>query len=117
MFKARVPKNSYFKKVSVFGYYFYYMGFFSIIQILSSTGYLLGNISCMLNASIANSMVKITITFGAIQSIILSFVLMGLRFSHPLLKMKIRKLLNKRRNQFDPEEESINDRPWLGSLL
>lgn len=65
MFKNKIPKSSYFKKVSVFGYYYYYMGFFIAIQLLSSTAYLLGSIACQLNASIANTMITISTTFGS----------------------------------------------------
>lgn len=100
MFKKKIPKSSYFKKVSVFGYYYYYMGFFITIQLLSSIGYLLGNIACQLNSSIASTLISIATTFGTCQSIVLSYVLMALRFSHPLLKMKMRKCLFKRKNEY-----------------
>jgi hypothetical protein len=46
VFGAKIPKNSYFKKVPVFKYYYYYMGFYSFIQVLGTVGYLAPFIAC-----------------------------------------------------------------------
>lgn len=56
-FKTKVPKNAYFQKVSVFGFYYYYMGFFAIIQILSTVGYLVGNIACRTGSSTSDDII------------------------------------------------------------
>lgn len=109
MFKSKIPKSTYFKKVSVFGFYYYYMGCFIVIQAISSTGYLVGNIACLLNSSAASNIILISTTFATCSSILLSYVLMGLRFAHPLLRMKIRKLFLRLRgkNDFDPDEDDL----------
>jgi hypothetical protein len=46
VFGTKIPKNSYFKKVSVFGYYYYYMGLYSSIQLLTTVGYLTSFAAC-----------------------------------------------------------------------
>lgn len=99
MFKKKIPKSTYFKKVSVFGFYYYYMGFFIVIQAISSTWYLIGNIACLLNSSTAPTLILISTTFGSCSSIVLSYVLMSLRFAHPLLRMKIKKAIERKRNK------------------
>lgn len=57
MFRAKVPKSSYFQKASVFGYYYYYMGLFSVIQALNTIGYLIGNISCRTGTGVTGKII------------------------------------------------------------
>lgn len=80
LFQAKIPKSSYFKRASLFGFYYYYMGIFCAVQILSTLGYLTGNIACRTGSAITSEIIEISITFGSCESIILSYVLVFLRF-------------------------------------
>jgi hypothetical protein len=57
LFQAKIPKSSYFKRASHFGFYYYYMGIFSAIQILSTLGFLTGNIACRLGSSVTSKII------------------------------------------------------------
>lgn len=109
MFQAKVPKNTYFKRASVFGYYYYYMGLFSAIQILGTISYLIGNIACRTGSSFTAQIIEVSISFGSCESIALSFVLMALRFSHPLLKMKLKDLWSRKSVSIKREEDSVEN--------
>ena len=95
MFQSKIPKNSYFKKISVFGYYFYYMGIFSFIQIFNTVAYMVGNIACRSGLDYTSDIVKISLIIGNCFSLSLSFVLIFLRFGHPILRIKIKSLVFK----------------------
>jgi hypothetical protein len=49
-FKRKLPKNDYFQKQALFGYYFYYMGIFVTIQLITSISYLISDILCKVNS-------------------------------------------------------------------
>lgn len=117
MFSSKVPKSSYFKRASIFGFYYYYMGFYSVVQILSTLGYLIGNIACRSGSSFTAEIISISITFGSCVSIVLSFVLMGLRFSHPLVRMNIKKIFRSKKANLNISEENENEYVWLGQLV
>lgn len=90
-FQARVPRNTYFKQVAVFGYYYYYMGLFCAIQLLSSVGYLVGNIACRSGSQYTSNIIDISVTFGSCESILLSYVLIFMRLAHPVMWAKIKR--------------------------
>lgn len=96
MFRAKIPRSTYFQKASVFGYYYYYMGLFSVIQIFNTIGYLIGNVACRTGQEVTDKIIEVSITFGTCESVLLSFVLMALRFSHPVLRMKIKKMFRRK---------------------
>lgn len=48
-FKRKLPSNEYFQKQSVFGYYYYYMGIYATIEVVSSLSFLISEILCQMN--------------------------------------------------------------------
>lgn len=117
LFQAKIPKSSYFKRASLFGFYYYYMGIFSAVQILSTLGYLIGNIACRTGSAITSDIIEVSITFGSCESIILSYVLVFLRFKHPVLRMNLKKTCNFKKQPFLMADEEEGEEIWLGSLI
>lgn len=91
-FKSKIPKNSYFQKQSLFGFYFYYMGLFSSLQLLSTTSEIVGDIMCRFNTPVSDNTIKILFTVGNCLDILLAYVIFSLRISHPILQIKLKKI-------------------------
>ena len=118
-FRANIPQNEYFRKESIFGYYYYYMGIFSFIQIGITISYMISSISCRTGSSITSDIVRISIIFSVCFSILLSFSQIFIRFSHPIVKIKIKQEICCKKNKDISSDDyfSLDEDIWLGSLL
>ena len=87
-FKNKIPKNEYFKKVAVFGFYYYYMGIFTFVQVFATVAYMVGNIACRSGYDYPSNLVTFSILSSTIFTILLSYFISLLRMSHPIVKMK-----------------------------
>jgi hypothetical protein len=90
-FKVKLPKNEYFQKQSVFGFYFYYMGAFVFTQIISSISFLVSDIVCKLNSVDITQVLHVMYSISIVVSIALSYAIAFVRFQQPILRKKIKK--------------------------
>lgn len=110
-FRAKIPRNDYFQKVAVFGYYYYYMGMFSLIQVATTISFMVGNIACRTGSPYSSHIITYSIFVSTIFSILLSYFLVLLRFAHPVVRIRLRQLL------CGDEKSEEEEDPWLGNLL
>lgn len=89
-FKVKLPKNEYFQKQSVFGFYFYYMGAFVLTQVISSISFLVSDIVCKVNSVDITQVLYVLYSISIVVSIALSYAIAFVRFQQPILRKKIR---------------------------
>ena len=118
-FRSNIPQNEYFRKESIFGYYYYYMGIFSIIQIAVTVSFMTSSISCRTGSALTSDVVRISIIFSVCFSILLSYFQIFIRLNHPIVRIKIKHYLCCFKNNDVSSDDyvSLDEDVWLGSLL
>ena len=120
-FNSKIPKNEYFQKQAVFGYYYYYMGIYTFIQVAATTSHMISSIGCRSGSSYTSTLITVSNTLSIVFSILLSFALIFLRWSHPILQYRVRMLLCGKEDMSQLEEEEnremLENDTWLGCLL
>ncbi len=109
-----MPRNDFFAKQTLFKYYFVYMGVFVATQLINTISYLASDIVCKLNVDNVQFKLHIFYSIGIVSSIILSYVIVFIRFRHPLLLKKLRNTLGikpqkKEKNHEDTQIPYLKD--------
>lgn len=118
-FRNKIPRNTYFLQQAVFGFYFYYMGIFCAIQCGTSLSFLVANILCRIESG-PISIIGYAFSIGNSIQIMLSYVLFVLRFSHPILQLRLRKIFGILRPSDEETDGNRNDEEensWVGCLI
>ena len=92
-FKTKMPKNEFFANQTLFGYYFIYMGVFVLTQLINTISYLASDIMCKLNVPNVIFKLHVFYSIGIVASICLSYFVVFIRFKHPLLVKKLKKMV------------------------
>lgn len=95
------------------------MGIYTVIQIGVTVSYMVSSISCRTGSQYTSDIVRISIAFSLCFSIFLSYVQIFIRLNHPILKIKLKKILCCKSDDISLDEEglSLEDETWLGGLL
>lgn len=56
---------------------------------------MVGNIACRAGSSYSSEIIKVSLTFASCFSVLLSYILIFLRFSHPIVRINIKKKISK----------------------
>ena len=84
------------------------MGIYTLIQIGVTVSYMVSSISCRTGSRYTESIVRISVAFSICFSIILSYVQIFIRLNHPILKIKLKKILCCKSDDISLEEEGLS---------
>lgn len=96
-FRAGIPKNSFFNHQSVYKYYFVYIFTVIVLQLIISLLTLVGDLNC--RSDFPDPGLAAAFSISNITTLIHPFMIGFIRYHHPAVKNKIKKLIRCRGKQ------------------
>lgn len=105
IFKNSIPNSSFFRKLSVYKFYYIYIMLVACVQLIMSIGYTIGAANC--NRQNPDPLLNITMTAANCLILIHPVLLCFIRYKHPTVQKYIKKMFKKKekKGELNPFDE------------